>query len=60
MSPDLPPGLDPVLTIPKWLPLQKEIDFLQLLRRGRGRRESQALRYAGVEMMENEANPGPP
>lgn len=61
MSPDctrhmtscLPPGLDPMLTIPKWLPLQKEIDALQLLRRGGVRRKSQALRYIGVGMTEN-------
>lgn len=38
MTACLLPGLGSVLTIPKWLPLQKEIDALPLFRRGRVRK----------------------
>lgn len=41
----------PNAVIPKRLPLQKEIDALQLLRRVS--RKSQALRYVGVGIMGN-------
>lgn len=47
----------PVLTIPKWLPLLKETDDLQSLRR---RRESRGSRDVGVGMMGNETSAGPP